>query len=135
MSALKTTWRVVSPLVPSCLQRETDDGVWLSKARGKSFADIMNGAILGPGCGDDWVDVLTQEGWRESVCMAEIGGLTFDFGGAGFGLHAFLTTFSKEDISVLRRANEPHSRPDDVSMTKTFLLWTSPSRILASREL
>jgi hypothetical protein len=35
--------------------------------------------------------------------------LTFDLGGVGFGLQAFLTTFSKEDI-VSR--DEPESDPD-----------------------
>ncbi len=69
----------------------------------------MDGAILGPRRGDDWVDVLTQEGWRELVCMPESRRLTFDLGGVGFGLHAFLTTFSKEDICQMMSKEEPDS--------------------------
>jgi hypothetical protein len=48
---------------------------------------------------------------------------TFDFGGAGFGLQAFLTTFSNEDICksqgclhVTRSQLNGLTRP-------TFLLW------------
>ena len=69
----------------------------------------MNGAVVGPCCGDDWVDVLTQEELCELlVCVAESERLTFDFGGAGFGLHAFLINFSKEDICRMTSEDEPH---------------------------
>ena len=87
----------------------TDDRVWLSKARRKGLADIMDGTILGPRCGDDRVDVLTQEGRCElgaHARKAEV--LTFDLGGVGFGLQAFFTTFSKEDI-VSKSKDEPES--------------------------
>jgi hypothetical protein len=36
----------------------TDNGVWLSEAGRKGFADVMDGTILRPGCSDDGVDVL-----------------------------------------------------------------------------
>ena len=69
----------------------------------------MDGTILGPRCGDDRVDVLTQEGRCELGAHARKAGvLTFDLGGVGFGLQAFFTTFSKEDIGS-KSKDEPES--------------------------
>ena len=84
----------------------------------------MDGAILGPGSGDDWVDVLSGEGLCELVCTPESGELTFDFGGVGFGLQAFLTTFSKEDIYRMMSQDEPDSDSGvGGGDCVTFLLW------------
>jgi hypothetical protein len=76
--------------------------------------------------------------------MEDEGRLTFDFGGAGFGLQAFLTTFSNEDmLAFLHLAKRSHSRRetrgrDDTGnchflgprshalLGITFLLWKSP---------
>jgi hypothetical protein len=63
----------------------------------------MDGTVLRPGRSDDGVDVLfarerVRSGPSGMVAKTELGGLTFAFGGAGFGLQAFLTTFSNEDI-------------------------------------
>jgi hypothetical protein len=65
----------------------------------------MDGTVVRPcGC-DDGVDVLLEEGWAEASTEdgKERGALTFDFGGAAFGLQAFLTTFSNEDICNSQR--------------------------------
>ena len=60
----------------------------------------MDGTILRPSRSDDGVDVLfsvvkIKDGDERVGKTRE---LTFAFGGAGFGLQAFLTTFSNEDI-------------------------------------
>lgn len=59
----------------------------------------MDGAVFGPCCSDDGFEVLSRgEGLRLVLEELEMKVLTFALGGEGFGLHAFLTTFSNEDI-------------------------------------
>jgi hypothetical protein len=99
----------------------------------------VDGTILGPSCGNDRVDVLTREGCGVSRCARQKAGmLTFDLGGLGFGLQAFLTTFSKEDI-VSRDEPESDSGVGEDKrhhcMTKTFLLWHQASQWQALWQL
>jgi len=63
----------------------------------------MDGTVLRP-CGrDNGVDVLSRGRGEDYVTrkVAKWKGLAFGFGGVGFGLQAFLTTFSNEDISLI----------------------------------
>lgn len=72
-------------------------GIRFAETRNECFANIVNGAILGPGRGYDGIEIL---GKIKERAIEESSQRTFGFGGAGFGLQANLTTLLKLDIKL-----------------------------------
>lgn len=52
----------------------THDGIWFTKTGHEGLADIVDGAVLGPGSGYDGIEVLQQTCQRLRMCatMANI---------------------------------------------------------------